>query len=414
MERLVAIARWGWSFSSATKNQGSPTSDSDLTDTTTHRITYYDSEWKELNGNFFIEMRSRVDICRDIARLSGSGNNEITEHNWGYDASGGSPALAGTKAFLAHKNTRIVAGIVGTAVVIATLPASMSLAAGAAGTGAFTIGATTITTAGVAEAAVVAASSWAVLRGIDDVGSTAFLPEGDPSLLTQGVTQAASLFFSDPSTAANNLITSIDIATFIVEVRPGFNYIVRGKRVFDISSKMMQTPKLLTKMSFSRGGSNFRVLTGNHHWDASLLDVGELAEIESRMSSLNYTVMRSPAPGGGSGVDGLRRIVYLDPETATRLTIHHEMRHVEQYVRLAEAGIDSTRLAQLSSKHYDGLLAYLEEGALNFEKSLVGASDEWYRRFEQQGWRKKFKQMEQFDAAFKSLIDQIPWKRGDF
>ena len=52
--------------------------------------------------------------------------------------------------------------------------------------------------------------------------------------------------------------------------------------------------------------------------------------------------------------------------------------------------------------------------SLNFEKSLVGASDEWYRRFEQQGWRKKFKQMEQFDAAFKSLIDQIPWKRGDF
>jgi hypothetical protein len=173
----------------------------------------------------------------------------------------------------------------------------------------------------------------------------------------------------------------------------------------------------------TKGGStgflsrSARVLTGNSYWDEAIENLDELASFEKRMVDLKFEVKRIAAPGGGSGVDGVNRIVYLDPQTATRLTLYHEMRHVEQYSRMASSGLDAIRLKELAQSDrftYHAILAYLEEGVLRYEKSLFGGNDEWYRRIAEQGWTKKYRNKYRFSLSFKAIIDQIPWKVGEF
>jgi len=360
MERLVAIARWGWTFRAATQYSGSTLVDGNLVDTGTHRITYYDRYLLTPPQGYVNQGEySRIQICADIARLSR--NNQITEHNWGYDASGGSPALAGTKAFLAHKNTRIVAGIVGTAVVVATLPVSMGLAASAAGTGTlFTLGTTTVTTAGVAQAGVFAASSWAILRGIDDVGSTAFLNEGDPTLLTQGVIGAAGLFFNEPATAANNLITSIDIATFIVDVAPGFSYMIKGKRVFDavnsVKALAAVDDALRTAIIESAGFSGKQVSLLGRWLGSKKLSQTQIAKYENDLAQYGVILKRGSGAtevldkyGARAGFSSLENSVYLR-KNATFYDAFHELQHVKHRARIGREAYENSKLTGTYAK----------------------------------------------------------------
>lgn len=153
---------------------------------------------------------------------------EVTQHNRGFDLSGGSPYLAGLEAFIAHKNVRIAAGVAGVAVVVASGGLSAPFVGG------ITLGGTTITAAALGQASVFAASTYAVIRMGDDIEAT--LNDRQRSLVSQSLDQINSYLSNDPRTLTHNQILSADLVMFVVEVKPGFSYIIRGKQLLQQTS----------------------------------------------------------------------------------------------------------------------------------------------------------------------------------
>jgi hypothetical protein len=282
MEELATIASWGWTLHAGTSYGSLFVSDGQLVDTVSHRITYFVQNDSSNEQGIFITPYTRIEICRQIRRLIR--HQEVTEYNFAYDASGGNPIYAGAEAFIAHKNVRIAAGVAGVAVVAFAGPAAW--AAAGAYTGSVTIGTATITTAGVAQAGIAVASTYAVIRAGDDIEAT--LNDRQRTLVSQGLDKINSYLSHDPRTLTDNLITSTDLAMFVIEVGPGFAYLIRGKQLLQQTSNS------------SRGGGI--AASVSKHVDGGGVYRGELEELVSGLRRIESAL------DGKKGTTWLRKI----------------------------------------------------------------------------------------------------------
>ena len=64
----------------------------------------------------------------------------------------------------------------------------------------------------------------------------ATLNDRQRSLVSQGLDKINSYLSHDPRTLTDNLITSTDLAMFVIEVGPGFAYAIRGKQLLQQTS----------------------------------------------------------------------------------------------------------------------------------------------------------------------------------
>jgi hypothetical protein len=133
-----------------------------------------------------------------------------------------SPTWTGVKAFFSHPNTQFV--LVAGAAAIAG-PAGWAAAGALSGT--FTVGTLTVTAAGAAQASLVVGSAWAIARAGDEAIGNVVDSDGDgEGDRTFG--QSLIDYTTGDQSLTNDIVTSADIAVFIVEVGPGIFNMVRG------------------------------------------------------------------------------------------------------------------------------------------------------------------------------------------
>jgi hypothetical protein len=225
LEQLVKIAGWGWTIAGPLPPNHLPPvpTNDDLieSDSVPRKIWYPRYGTFTQTPGWVQNVPQTVDHIKNLIF-----EREVTEHRTAYDRTGGNPYVAGIETFVAHRNTRIA---VGAAVIVLAAPAVIG------GVATFTVAsAGGITIGGITQAGVVVGSSWAIVRAANDIHQTIYDEDGsDRSLLESALDNTISKFLAqDAPELTNNLLTSIDIATFVVEVGPGFVSVIRGKRVF--------------------------------------------------------------------------------------------------------------------------------------------------------------------------------------
>lgn len=93
-------------------------------------------------------------------------------------------------------------------------------------------------------------TAWGVARAADDIHQTVY--EGDRSLMQSSLDVINSQFYDDYRTASDNQLLSMDLATVIVEIGPGFHQMMRGAKTVttQVATKSARESTVLQKSCF--------------------------------------------------------------------------------------------------------------------------------------------------------------------